>query len=358
LNGTFFSQKLMLRPGSYQLTEFFLLDSSNNTILVAPLSGSSEANYIPKPLPISFEINKDVSNSVEVEVVSTENKSPGDFGLVNFPIIERNLLIFSIGVVDLASNILLPAKLTLLGYDVHMLQPIANNVVVAGGGWDTYLLKVEMKGYISYTHTYTKDSLSKCNGTGDHRPLLIELEKVDTGFVADIDGRVYKTVKLGNQWWMAEDLKTKKYNDGTSIPYENAHYNGLNLTTPVYTTCCSFYYNWYAVNTGKLSPIGWHVATNSDWEILVNHLGGKSVAARYLKTNTRPGDGDNSSGFSARANGGSWPLCELCGITGYWWTSSGESDQAWIWSMPWRSISVETYLYSKKVGLAIRCVKD
>src|SRR5665647_1584626 len=89
--------------------------------------------------------------------------------------------------------------------------------------------------------------------------------------VKDIDGNVYHTVKIGTQVWMVENLKTTKYNDGTSIPNIIDGTTWSNLTTPGFC----FYnndaankniygalYNWYTVNTGKLAPTGWHVSTD------------------------------------------------------------------------------------------------
>jgi hypothetical protein len=87
-----------------------------------------------------------------------------------------------------------------------------------------------------------------------------------TGTVSDVDGHTYKTIKIGDQWWMAENLKTTKYNDGTEIPFVPDSIAWSNLSTAAYcwynneqTTNGSTYgalYNWYAVNSGKLNPTG------------------------------------------------------------------------------------------------------
>jgi len=130
--------------------------------------------------------------------------------------------------------------------------------------------------------------------------------------VTDIDGNTYKTVKIGNQVWMAENLKTTKYSDGQSIPYVTSVSVWGNLTTPAY--CWSNnnpanknadggIYNWYTVNTGKLAPEGWHVPTKADWEILAEYLGGQAVAGGKMKSITRwltsNVGATNESGFSA-----------------------------------------------------------
>jgi uncharacterized protein (TIGR02145 family) len=84
--------------------------------------------------------------------------------------------------------------------------------------------------------------------------------------VSDADGNAYHSVTIGTQEWLVENLKTTKYNDGTSIPLITSNSGWVNLTTPGYC----FYdndaginkatygalYNWYTVNTGKLCPAG------------------------------------------------------------------------------------------------------
>ena len=111
---------------------------------------------------------------------------------------------------------------------------------------------------------------------------------MSAGTVNDIDGNIYQAVKIGNQVWTVENLRTTKYNDGTAILYVKDSTAWLNLTTPSY---CFFnnmvnadsirkfgaLYNWYAVDTKKLAPAGWHVPTDAEWDTLENYL----IANRY-----------------------------------------------------------------------------
>lgn len=111
--------------------------------------------------------------------------------------------------------------------------------------------------------------------------------------VKDIDGNAYKTVKIGNQVWMAENLRTTKYNDGSSIPEikNSIRHLGYGYSCPEWYIdhkgAYCFYkntidkdsinkfgalYNWYAVNTGKLAMKGWHVPTAAEWDTLQNYL--------------------------------------------------------------------------------------
>ena len=108
----------------------------------------------------------------------------------------------------------------------------------------------------------------------------------------DIDGNVYHTVTIGTQIWMVENLKTTRYNDGSPIPFVTDSSSWSNLTTPGYcwynndTTNKNTYgalYNWFAVNTGKLAPTGWHVPTDDEWTTLTTYLGGESIAGGKLK---------------------------------------------------------------------------
>ena len=103
------------------------------------------------------------------------------------------------------------------------------------------------------------------------------------GTITDFDGNGYQAVKIGNQVWTVENLRTTKYNDGTAIPYVTDSAAWVNLTTPGY---CYFnnmvnadsirkfgaLYNWYAVDTKKLAPAGWHVPTDAEWDTLENYL--------------------------------------------------------------------------------------
>lgn len=190
--------------------------------------------------------------------------------------------------------------------------------------------------------------------------------------VTDIDGNVYHTVIIGTQQWMVENLKTTKFNDGSSIPTETDNATWISLTTPgycwynngeYYKKTYGALYNWYAVNTGKLAPGGWHVPGVNEWKTLINYLGGTSVAGGKLKeTGLKHWKGPNEKstnevGFTAlpggyrNANG-----CEEMGVECYFWSAQsgiflnlsylGPS----IWISPWAT--------SDCIGLSVRCIKD
>ena len=137
------------------------------------------------------------------------------------------------------------------------------------------------------------------------------------GTVTDIDGNVYKTIVIGTQTWMAENLKVTNYNDSNSIPLvmDNSEWVALrkdafcwyNNSEDTYKKVYGALYNAYTVSEGKLCPAGWHVPSVTEWETLCTYLGGDTVAGGKLKSTivwNSPNTGaDNSSGFTALPGG-------------------------------------------------------
>jgi uncharacterized protein (TIGR02145 family) len=113
--------------------------------------------------------------------------------------------------------------------------------------------------------------------------------------VTDADDNTYEVVTLGTQTWMAENLKTTKYNDRIEIPEIKDSLAWLSETEGAYTwfrndstnkQVHGALYNWYSVNTGKLCPAGWHVPTNDKWITMENYL----IANGYNYDGTTNGD--------------------------------------------------------------------
>lgn len=114
--------------------------------------------------------------------------------------------------------------------------------------------------------------------------------------VTDIDGNVYKTVKIGKQIWITDNLKTLKFKNGNPIPkdyYQNAYFENE----------YHIYYNWHSVNDLQgLAPEGWHIPNSFEWQILVKNLGGKNKAIDKLRSSYgwhKNSNGNNKSGFNA-----------------------------------------------------------
>jgi uncharacterized protein (TIGR02145 family) len=173
--------------------------------------------------------------------------------------------------------------------------------------------------------------------------------------ISDADGNVYHVVTIGLQVWTVENLQTTKYNDGASIPNVTDSTEWENLSTGAYCNYDNFesntatygrLYNWYAVNTGKLAPVGWHVPTDEDWTILENYLVAnghnyydtsegntiaKSLAATYGWASDdfegTPGNNpeeNNKTGFNALPGGWRYPEGNFygAGTQTIWWSST------------------------------------
>ena len=197
-----------------------------------------------------------------------------------------------------------------------------------------------------------------------------------TGTVNDIEGNVYNTVTIGTQIWMAENLKTKKYNDNTTIPLVTDGNAWSALSTAGYSwynndvNFADSYgglYNWFSVNTSKLCPSGWHVPTESEWNYLITYLGGSTVAGGKLKETgtshwSNPNIGaTNETSFTALPAGNRWDIGQFSGLgTGAAWYTSTERDSfsAWGHGIDNDYSDISTFPVSKRAGFSVRCIKD
>jgi uncharacterized protein (TIGR02145 family) len=195
-------------------------------------------------------------------------------------------------------------------------------------------------------------------------------------FLDPVENRYYKTVQIGNQVWMAENLNNTKLNDGTPILMINNQGSGQDLTSPGYCwyenkseigNTYGALYNWYAVNTGKLCPQGWHVPNDNEWTVLADYLGGRTASGGKLKENgtahwKTPNTGSsNISGFSALpgGTGTNKGTFSSLGNSGYWWTSSGISSfNAWARYLYNYNDNIYRGYFNLKNVLSIRCIKD
>ena len=193
------------------------------------------------------------------------------------------------------------------------------------------------------------------------------------GSVADIDGNTYKTISIGTQTWMAENLKVTKYNDGTIIPFNPVATMWYSATTGGYCWYNSdslgygALYNWHAAGSDKLCPAGWHVPSDSEWSLLMTSLGGESGAGAKLKESgtihwSVPNSGAaNESGFSAlpggyRVNVGTYNSIKQ---KGYWWSATpSSSTEAYYRSMGYNYTNTDRTSTSKASGFSVRCLKD
>jgi uncharacterized protein (TIGR02145 family) len=205
------------------------------------------------------------------------------------------------------------------------------------------------------------------------------------GTMTDQDGNVYKTITIGTQTWMAENLRTTKYRDGTEMPNicyglwnlskNDAYCSYNNTTDAVSIATYGRLYNWYTVtNSHNIAPEGWHIPTDVEWTTLITYLGSESVAGGKMKEtgtthwiapNT---DATNESGFTglptgARDSGGSdpEPFFNFMGACGYYWSSTEPGPDYAVGDfcrLCNDNAAVYRYDNSKAEGFAVRLVKD
>jgi uncharacterized protein (TIGR02145 family) len=192
----------------------------------------------------------------------------------------------------------------------------------------------------------------------------------------DAEGNVYAATTIGKQVWMAENLKTTKLNDGTPIPLVTKNSDWTALRKPGY---CWFennsenkeiygaLYNWYAVDSKKLCPTGWHVPTVSEWKILVALLGDVNTAGDKLKEKGNDHWQNSISivtdefNFTALPAGfrfytGAFPNADNFAV---WWSATGIDDsQAWNYGLFYTSSKIYNGADIKRAGFSVRCLKD
>ena len=194
--------------------------------------------------------------------------------------------------------------------------------------------------------------------------------------VADIDGNTYKTVKIGSQIWMAENLKTTRYNDGSSIltgsgdaedprtvlqcfSSEEGAYTWYDYDAG-YKDTYGAIYNWYSVGTGKLCPSGWHVPDESEWTTLIISLGG-AVGMYNDRTEGMipiycPEICLNKSGFNPGPSG----VFEWYDFytSDYIWTATLSSRYNIPIIVSFENIYTPWWNWDKGSGYGVRCLKD
>jgi uncharacterized protein (TIGR02145 family) len=211
----------------------------------------------------------------------------------------------------------------------------------------------------------------------------------DKGKVTDIDGNVYQTVKIGNQWWMAENLKVTHYRSGQAIPNVTDGLEWANLSNGAY--CCynnvnsniatyGLLYNGFAAaDSHNIAPAGWHVPTDEEWKELEMYLGmsqseadatywrGTDEGGKLKESGTThwasPNTGDtNESGFTALPGGSRYSSVGYfyyIGDGGYWWSASSfNATTAWHRVLSYDKAQVHRSFYGKQLGSSVRCIRD
>ena len=217
--------------------------------------------------------------------------------------------------------------------------------------------------------TITFNFIPCTDGDGNEYPVVQIGETKGTADNFDKEG------DKGGQIWMAENLKSVKYSDGTVIPNVTSNDVWGSLTTPAYCwynnniankNVYGALYNWHAVNSGKLCPSGWHVPSDGEWTVLTNSLGGELAAGQKLKeTGTSHwlslNPSTNESGFTALPGGSRYRMVNCSDMNSYgnWWTSSEYSSTlAWYRQLYHYVVVIWIKNDYKVNGYSVRCLKD
>jgi len=228
---------------------------------------------------------------------------------------------------------------------------------------------------ISSSNVAVNASSRSLTNSGDHN-----------GTVSDIDGNTYKTVQIGTQLWMAENLRTTKYQNGTPIPNVTDNAKWKKLTTGAWcyynndaanNTLYGKLYNWYAVkNTNRLCPKGWHVPTNAEWNKLLkflepsadttlccNNQAGNKMKTKGIQYWQSPNQkATNSSGFSGLPGGArnlNGSTFNYMGQTGYWWSETETITKSGYGRfLFYLNGTLTRFNGVKSDGFCVRCLKD
>lgn len=254
-------------------------------------------------------------------------------------------------------------------------MPAAGTALPAGA---SQVLKAEFKP--SDTKNFTSISKTvKINVMHPGKSSVVFNTTKTYGSMVDQEGYIYKTIQIGTQTWMAENLRVTKYRNGDPIfliadntawttTTSGAYSNSLTPNDD-YTATYGRYYNAYAVTDSRnIAPVGWHVPTNTEWAALVTYLGGQYSAGGKLKetgsTHWLGGNAGatNSTGFSGVPGGyrsyvnGAY---QSIGSYGYFWTQTAfDASRMYAENLLYYGSGSELVYYRNNVGHSVRLIKD
>lgn len=247
---------------------------------------------------------------------------------------------------------------------------ISNSRTTDGGGTGSFTS--EMSGLSPNTTYHVRAYATNTVGTGYGADITFTTDPVT---VRDNDDNSYSVLRIGNQLWMGENLRTTTLNDDVAIDNVAGGTAWGGSTTPAYCwynntagngITYGALYNWHAVNSGKLCPSGWHVPTDDEWYTLVNYLGGESPSGGKLKEegtthwqapNTGATDEEDFTALPGGWRRGDNGVFESLGVYGYWWTSS-ELTNPWYRRIWYNDDKTYRGYIEPDYGMSVRCIKN
>jgi len=200
-----------------------------------------------------------------------------------------------------------------------------------------------------------------------------ENEPVKNTDIKDRDGNIYTSVKIGTQTWLVENLKTRTYRNGDSIPTTTRDVSGE--TAPKYQWAydndqrnVNFYgrlYTWNVITDSRgICPVGWHVPSDQEWESLKSYLGtgagGKLKETGTLHWNPPNTGATNETGFTAVPGGYRSFEGEFVslGISNYFWSTTPDNNRSWGQRLFHSDANSERWSFNRQAGVTVRCLKD
>ena len=218
----------------------------------------------------------------------------------------------------------------------------------------------------------TADSIA--NAKKSKKPTL---QIIRSDNITDIDGFQYKTVRMGNQTWMAENLNVTRFRNGDPIMEAQTMDEWREADLAGIPAWCYYnedaenapqlgkLYNWHAVRDARgLAPTKWHIPNMEEWTRMFNFIGGNQKAGAILKDTTgwhENGNGSSMTGFAAKPSGSRDFSSNFKGVKrfGYWWVNEEHgAETAWGIDMGFSYGNINLFAFRKGNGFAVRCVRD